>query len=206
MTLFKNNFTKTFTETLPICFKGERDYLHGTDIIQAIWDHCLAADWQHFDIKFNGLSRHALRWVAAGQDPSAPVSLRWQAGESVKQAQLWPTSEVISCRQPFDEDKIDQACVLEPSASSLTLTADTGYRWIDNLVIMNKLLLHTLLPEAPGKWLFTRLVLTQAPPKPTVSTGLTLVFKKNFHYRLTQTDIVCDGVCIGQIYFSLQKE
>ena len=191
-------------------FKGDRDYVHGTDLYQTLTGHLFAHGMtalEDIDMTIHQISRTNLAGDLAPSLPEQPLGKVAVAFKFVHQHQpyriaLSENGEPIKERYPYSEDEIGKVCRIDAGAKSIHCGQETQYSNIEALVAMNKLLLKTLFPAAPGKWYFTRLQLRQpvnAPPWKSIE----LDFLSHFNFKLTKTRIRADGAEAGYVYFSL---
>jgi hypothetical protein len=103
-------------------------------------------------------------------------------------------------RYEYDEARVVSLCSIV--GDDITLTKKSPFTFIETLVAMNKHLHQRMFPEAPGKWLFTRIDLTVGCDD---RENLALRLRHNMNYRLTKSDILVDGRKVGDLYFSLVK-
>ena len=135
-------------------------------------------------------------------DSNAQVNIRLTKGSSSKCYHLLENGDSVDCRYPYDEDNILSKSVLNIDKKSIALTRSTGFTFCENFVALNKYLLESIYPDAKGKWYFTRLEQSFLIPDNSV---FTVVLKKNFKFRLTQSDIFVNGENVGSVYFTLVR-
>lgn len=190
------------TQKLNFCFKGSRNYVHGTDIVSGLFKLFAESDLTNLDIKFNGIAATNLDVVEGGAIESAKVNLRWFEAGQEKHYQLVENGESIDCRYEYDEDSIIKKTQLDLDRKSIALTESTGYSLCENFVALNKYLLQTIYPQEKGKWYFTRLEQSRI-----ISDDALIEVKliKNFNFRLTKSDILVDSQVIGSVYFTMVR-
>ncbi len=198
---------------LPSRFKGGRDYLHGTDIHDAVCKALDAAghdDIRKIDLTFHkivreGLDAELVERSGAGAPPAdAAVVFQFQAGERAFAVYLRPTGEAVTTRDPYPEEQIVDACRFELERKEVTAPEALPFSNIEILVAMNKALLERLFPDVGGKWYFTRLQLTESIWQRKFST-LLVRLEANMNFLVTKSSITADGRPLGHIYFSLVK-
>ncbi len=91
-------------------------------------------------------------------------------------------------------------CVL--NGEQIMIQGQSPFTFIETVVAMNKYMHEQLFQGVSGKWIFTRIDLDS---NCTARAKLELRFKHNMNYHLTKSDVLVDGVKIGDIYFSLVK-
>ncbi len=190
------------TTKLNFCFKGNRAYAHGTDIVAALFKQFADSDLSAIDLKFNGITHTNLDVVDGIDNSEAKVNIRWLEGGSEKHYQLVENGEPIECRYEYDEDNIIAKTSIDLDSQTIRLGAVTGFTLCENLVAMNKYLLQSLYPDEKGKWYFTRLEQTKLISDDAL---IEVELIKNFNFRLTKSDILLDGKVIGSVYFTMVR-
>ena len=188
---------------LNFCFKGSRSYVHGTDIVSELLKLFADQNISDLDLKFNGITQTNLSLVEGQENPDAKVNIRLKEAGEEKSYQLVENAEIIECRYEYDEDEIIKNCQLDLTNQQITLQQSTGLTLCENFVAMNKYLLQSLFLEPKGKWYFTRLEQLKIIPDDAL---ITVKLIKNFNFRLTKSDILVGGECIGSVYFTMVKE
>jgi hypothetical protein len=195
-----------------LSFKGNRDYLHGTDIVTSLQKiiNNQVDDLSFLDIKFHGVSRHQLTFLEdAGSeiDPSAKVTGLARIGETNFRFKLLETSIPVIKRYLYDEKFIKQHLSwMEESVQKIILKSNKDFSPIEGWIAANKVLLQGLFPGVEGKWYFTRLEDYCFALESNLDQDVTLDFIKNFNFRLTKTDVFQNGNRLASIYFTLVKE
>lgn len=188
---------------LSFCFKGNRDYVQGPDIVAAVLKQFSAEEVVDLDFKFNGIVSTNLDLIEGGKVDDAKVNVRLTVNGDPKSLQLIEFGQPIECRYEFDEGQILECCSLDIEAQSIELQNSTAYTSCENLVAMNKHLLQNLYPQEKGKWYFTRL-----EQKHPISDDALITVKliKNFNFRLTKSDIFISNEVVGSVYFTMVRE
>lgn len=194
-------------------FKGERDYVHGTDIYTSIANTLvntstqpLPASFTQFRLAIRKPGRHACRLDispvggADGKPDNAVVEFRFCCGEKMYQGWLSESDSPVAERYSYCEKKAIAGCTVSGETVSLRNCAE--YSTIENLVAATKYLHATLFPDACGKWFFSRLDLPQLLPSQT-NQPLSISLNQSLGKRLTRSDMQMNGQSIGSIYFSL---
>lgn len=184
------------------CFKGQRDYVQGPDIVLAVLHLFKNKEVSTLDIKFNGVTKQGLK-VAESYIEDANVNVRCMLdGESVD-IQLIESGAPITCRKDFDEDEILKGCTFNKEQQAVIMHSYSPYSFIENMVSLNKYLLNSIFSTQLGKWYFTRLELSKVIENNSL---LTVKFVKNFNFRLLKSDVYSGGELVASIYFTLIKE
>ncbi|MEN3943438.1 hypothetical protein WJU23_19210 [Prosthecobacter sp. SYSU 5D2] len=199
--------TRTYPLELP--FRGERTYLHGTDLHQAIVA-ALGADLPAgpVSITFHSLLKQLPDLVCSTDslrhlrdDPTFRGEVRFGSGDAVLNAALLESTRPATERKICNENEVAAAAVVDETAKSATLEADGPGNLIERIVFLNKHLHLKLLPHLSPKWLFARLELS-APLPAEAPQQLSLVLKQVLGNRFTRSDILFDGQRFGSISFS----
>lgn len=188
---------------LNFCFKGGRNYVHGTDIVAEVLKQYTEESLADLDFKFNGIASTNLDLIEGGKAENANVNIRLTVNGEPKTFQLIESGESIGCRYEFDEGRILECCDLDMVAQSIELQNPTAYSFCENFVTMNKSLLQNLYPQEKGKWYFTRL--EQKYPVDDDAL-ITVKLIKNFNFRLTKSDILISNEVVGSVYFTMVRE
>lgn len=187
------------------CYKGERGYVHGTDIYNQLMLFLTDSkiECSSADLSFHGVTKNNLTFVLDELPPEKDAKFIFkytdQSGQKKSIFGL-ENDHPVKCRYPYNENEIYEKALIDISAQRLVIEEDTSYSFIENIVALNKFLLEQLFPNVIGKWYFTRIQLKEIPQK---KFPVTLVFKSHFNFKLTKTEIMVDSKVIGYIYFSL---
>lgn len=191
-------------------FKGDRDYLHGTDIYESAiksLTHVGHLSPQNIDLMFHRLVRTQLSAELCLKSQSSQASppdavLSFRSGGEQSQLRLTESGSPISARNVYDEKLISAASRLSIKSKSIELDNRLQYSSIEIIVALNKFLLCSLFTELNGKWLFVRLVSDQK-----------LTSSKDAHFAITLVHIMANKFTkstftinqrqSGQIFFSL---
>jgi hypothetical protein len=184
-------------------FKGNRNYVHGPDIFNALKDMFYSLNPTQIDIRFNGMSSKSLIIKSDAEPSLAKVNVSFVVSGREQRYFLVEGDKEISSRTIYDEQSIVDSSILDQTNTEVRQTKVTKYTFIENAVALNKLLLSSVLTGKKGKWLFTRIEL-----KNFVDDASLVVLKlvKNSNYRIVKSDIHVRNVIVGSIYFSLLQE
>ena len=195
---------------LSFCFKGERDYVQGTDIYEAVAD--LAREHIGQELRQLRLSIHRflrtqadLYWSnepPAARPPEAVADFSAFGVGVCTSGWLLERARQIECRKPYDEGPVRENSVF--TGTSVSLRASSGLSPIETLVSMTKHLHNRAVPAAPARWIFSRLDIRRLL-RPEDAAGLTVRLVDNLHGRLTRCNVEVGGEALGQIYFSLVR-
>ncbi|MBV1916146.1 MAG: hypothetical protein KUG72_12220 [Pseudomonadales bacterium] len=188
---------------LSFCFKGNRSYIHGTDIMNALLDYFEGKDVTKIDVKFHGVSSCNLKLIAGNELPNAKVNVSLFVDNEEKLFQMVENGKEIDCHYEYDEGSLISQCQLDLDNQQIHQSGVTGYSFYENFVAMNKHLLQSLYPEKQGKWYFTRI---EQAKQINDDALITVKLTKNFNFRLTKSDILLKGEKLGSVYFTMVKE
>lgn len=190
------------TNKLNFCFKGARQYVHGTDIVATLFKTMANKSLTQIDLRFNGIAKTNLDLIEGQDSDQAKVNIRWLEKGQKKYYQLVENGESIDCRYEYNEDLIIEKTTLDLKSQSIHLNESTRVTLCENFVAMNKHLLQQLFPDVAGKWYFTRLEQTTLIDDDAL---ISVKLIKNFNFRLTKSDILLNGEVIGSVYFSMVR-
>ncbi|WP_143432927.1 hypothetical protein [Herbaspirillum camelliae] len=192
---------------LTLSFKGERDYIQGPDIFDAVIQAlCAGAETTRvaqIDVAFHRLARHAVELINDDQGSAMdPVAICQYSIDGVRrQAFVVETGTEIVERHPYPEEDIIERMSIDTDQRTCALDIDLPFTDMELWVSMTKALHKALFPELNGKWLFVRARFEHYAPD---AKGFrTLAFKSNFNNKLTRCEAMRDGVKVGEIYFSI---
>ena len=192
---------KKFPKDINLSFKGERDYLHGTDIFPSLLE--ITGEVKDISIQFHKLTSNVLR---AQMVEESDISKLRSTGKlcalmSYKKSShqyfiaLTETTKSIISRYPYDEEQttIGANIIGKEIIQNLYLAGS----FIERTVALNKKLLNSVVNIHP--WLFSRLDLKEAPVYPQ---SLSLRLTNEIGNRSFHSEITGDGLLLGKIYFS----
>lgn len=194
---------------LDLAWKGDRDYLHGTDIFQVVTRILRERDstaLTAFSMNLHSLVRTQPTLVF--EDPSGRGTSNVERAATFELATergltrcfLHPSERRVWNRTAYAESMITENCVVE--AARVRLRNDTGHLPIETIVAMTKSLHVEELRVARGKWLFTKLELDSWLDG-VDGSKIEIALEANFHNRLTRSAIEIAGRRVGRIFFSL---
>lgn len=188
---------------LEFCFKGSRDYVHGTDIFNKLTN--LFQDnvkESKIDLSFHGIAQTNIDLVTKKPDDEKLIKFVFKSRNDLQSFVYYgiENHSKINCRYEYPEEEICKASNINVNTKRISLKQDTGFSFIENIVALNKYLLETLFQEINGKWYFTRLQLDEVVD---VSYPIELELKANFNFKLTKSAVFVDNKLLGYLYFSL---
>ncbi len=182
-------------------FKGNREYVHGTDITNHFLTFFSEQKPTNIDIKFHGIVKNNLLMTNVKSE-GVKADIRCFLDGEKQSFFLYEDSSSVTSRYEYDESLILAKSEIDLAAETIALTSSTGFTACENFVALNKELLTKLYPEELGKWYFTRLEL---PAAISDNSLLTVQLVKNFNFRLTKSTILIDGIPAGNVYFTLVR-
>jgi hypothetical protein len=185
-------------------YKGDRGYIHGTDILNQTteWLASIRPDISDIDIAFHKLAVRQLRGIATipgdGVDPVAVCS--YTTGGERARVSLLEIDQAVLGRYPYQEDDIVKEMKIDLTKRQGVLNGDTHYSDIEVFVAMTKTLHYKVFQQLPGKWLFVRGRFPWAL-KNSMANERTITIAASFNDKLTRSAAMMDGVKVGEIYF-----
>lgn len=174
---------------LRIPFKGDRTYLHGTDLFNAL----VAATGADRDIELT-IFRPMTRLPAATRTDRTKAKTETAGALFCTGAECWSITETeneVTERVPYDEGAI----VSNGLIADESIVGPIAKSFIETAVAYNKALLSSVTGNAD--WWFVRLELKRVPPASGEVKVRLLV-----QSRMTKSSIEIDGDEVGYIYFS----
>lgn len=190
-------------------FKGARNYIQGTDMFNAVISGATGATIENIRFTIHDFVHTPVCQLYSADNKEdlsdvQGICARFQYDENGITHYFALTEsdgDVNSAeRHEYDEDRIVSLCALEQD--KIILKAYSPFTFIETVVSMNKHMHQQLFPDAPGKWIFTKIDLDAAID---ARDNLALQLKHNMNYRLTKSDILLNNNKVGDIYFSLVK-
>lgn len=188
-------------------FKGDRNYVHGTDIYSKLMEH-LSGNFELHDIDLSfhevitsNLKAKFFNSAAKGLIDGTPASFfKFTSGNERYTIQLVETGELITGSYEYDEDKIGEGAIFYNEEKTIELNSLNGYTNVEQVVALNKSLLNKLFTDA-GKWYFTKIAI-----KKDINIERPGVIKirlvNNIGSKITKSLIFFDGEEKGFIWFS----
>ena len=187
--------------SLKLRYKGSRNYLHGSDIYNAIVNS--------LGNEFTGhLARLVFGRVARNQikiSMSEQVSLEKVVGRGTwrtsigEQIQFWLIESALPVTESyeFDESAITAGALIDNEI--IRGVRSNAYTLIENIVTLTKCLNHSLAPDVKGKWLFGQINLEGALPHEWSNLAITRTHLVGNAF--SRNNITINGREFGQIRF-----
>lgn len=193
-------------QNLNFCFKGNRTYVHGTDIYNKLLDYVenMKCGISSIDLSFHGITKKNIKISEEKPQDEDLLKFAYRYTDKENNKTILfgiENNEEIECRYEYAEEDICILSELDLENQVVILKKDSSFSFIENTVAINKFLLENLFSDVNGKWYFTRLQIKEIPKDKFYP--LKLVLKANFNFKLTKTEIFIDEESIGFIYFSL---
>jgi len=194
---------KSGFESVPLglSYKGERDYLHGSDIFQALSEWARATYGENVFV-----SRLSFRHLARSHCTVTTEPLQSSlAGEGKLIAQgaavpfwLAETGQPVQERYAYDEDAVVAPLIMDADSRQAVLPAVTASP-IEEVIAVTKKLSNQVAPLSSGKWLFGQLQLNE--PLTREGRPLRIVMRSLLASRFSINDIYYGERLIGNIRF-----
>jgi len=190
------------TESLAISFRGDRTYLHGTDLYSAVHSAFLRELEAEAltDIRFK-IPQFYRRPVVLEITPGIHGSAVLQCSAN---AQVWSghlhddPSAPAPQRVAFDEDAIMQA--MRVSGRTAEFTSEGRWTAIERIVFLGKFLnIHLDPPAAEKQWVFTQLELDRSLRN---DAEVSVEFGSALEDFFTKSAVLISGVKCGSVYFA----
>lgn len=191
-----------------LCFRGERGYLHGTDIYQYLVSlPDLTLPDAPISLTFHsrlGRQPDLVKNADGAESKNAP-SFRGHVvtghPSKTQTAFLMESDREITERHPCNEKDVTLDARVDVQQRTASLPQGACGTCIEQVVFLNKALHQAVFPGA-GSWLFARLELSKPLP-PADSSRLSLRMIQVLGQRFTRSEILWDGLRLGSLCFSL---
>ena len=165
---------------LDFCFKGNRKYVHGTDIAMKLIKSC-ADEVKNIDIAFHAITVNNMCF-STEKPEGKDVKVTFRCIQDENKVVLFgiENNTSIECRYEYFEESIVDNSIVDITEKSIILNTPTEYSFIEHIVAMNKSLLESIYTDINGKWYFTRLEQKYILPDDAL---ITVKLIKNFSFR-----------------------
>ena len=190
---------------LNIEFRGDRDYLHGTDIYNAIHSSFLetlqVAHLENIRFKIPHFFMSSIDLIISESPQVSKAEWLCQASGLNLQGKIAENpSAAKPQRRPFDESKLTELMSLTGQGAFLKLPNEASP--IEGIVFLAKYLHYQLFPvDAESQWIFTRLELNSSLNRDD-SKDVCVEFESALNGFYTKSAITVSGVRRGFIFFS----
>lgn len=194
------------SKQLKLQFKGDRNYLHGSDIYNETltWLQLNRGNVQSIDFSFHlTTSRQLCAIIGVLPEGIHPVAICFFTANGVReQLYVVETEFDVIGRYHYPEEEIAKQIEIDLSTRQCVLLGDVAYTDIELWVTMAKTLHYKIFPLQSGKWWFVR---GRYPRYESRSQNLkrTLCIVSNFNNKLTRSEVYLDDLIAGEIYFAI---
>lgn len=184
-------------------FKGERTYIHGTDLFQSITQVLNIGNSGYLkDVSFRSFANKqciALFCAPDSSDTEIICQGRWHDNEKNSDVRFWVVEQgaPISERYEFDEEALCSGA--EFTESLIINKFNSEFSMIENIVALTKKFHNKKLPLFKGKWVFGQIFLNQRLPNS--SSQIQIENYQNIKDRFSRNRIVLDEKSVGEIRF-----
>lgn len=189
-------------------FKGDRDYLHGSDILpvalRAAANGRLLNEISTIDIIFHSLARTGLTLC-----PTVPAPRERKAHlaciiDGVRRKwSLVEDGRPIVHRYPYPEEQIIAVTSINATSGTATSSDLLPFTSIERWVAMIKALHHAVYPNERRKWLFVRAKLASYRDSYPGMVEHSAKLQTAVADKLTRSTVMVNGRNVGDIFFAL---
>ncbi|MDF1815519.1 MAG: hypothetical protein P1V20_25195 [Verrucomicrobiales bacterium] len=190
-----------------MAFRGARDYLHGTDLYDAVVsssdDPCSAMSDFYINFHSKLVKQPDIVWDVPAdrmKDSSFRVEFGCQIQGAERKGAIFESDRSISDRRECNEKKVVESAQIDLENRTGILVVPADARPIESVVFLNKHLNSLVLPHIKAPWLFTKIELSQMLPENTIK-NLELKLSQVLGDRLGRSEIIVDGASVGHITF-----
>ena len=180
-------------------FKGDRTYLHSTDVLSFIENNY---DFSEIDIKFYKLLRSQPK-IKLTQNISninkGNIVAKIKTKNFEKFLVFFATKKKIKNNYSFDEDLLIKFFKL--NKSSVKCGFKTTVKYIDLIVSMSKIW-HIKKIDKKKKWMVARISLKKKLSNSSKTKYILIKIKKIMSKNYTESDIFINKKLLGKIYYS----
>ena len=184
-------------------FKGERTYIHGTDLFQSVTqflENGKVGYLKEMSFRLFGDKQCAILF-SAPESPDARIISQglWHDSDSDSNVKFWviEQGDSVSDRYEFDEDTLCSRADLDEE--KIIRKYNLAFSMIENIVALTKFFHNTKLPLTNGKWVFGQIVMNERLPD--ISHHIEIKNYQNIKNRFSRNHIILDGRHIGEIRF-----
>ncbi len=192
---------------LSLRFKGDRKYIQGGDIFNALAD--VSYEIRNQDklfinkLVFRRFAHHACQLTTDKPknmgDVVGQVQFKSLLGKGVVDGWVEEKDTFVSDRHDFDESLLLSSASLEYDIRSATLSQRSIYTPIEDVIALTKYLNYSITPKISGSWVFGQLNMTE--PLINNYQSLTIRMKNLIDSKFSMNEIILDGRQVGVIQF-----
>ncbi len=194
---------------LKLQYKGERNYIRGSDIYNAAMDivQTMLDDQAWINhIVFRGFARNSCDLILEAPKDYSKKAIRAvctiKHKEKLIPAIIVETNNKINERYGFDENIVLNEVVLQKK--SIFQNRRAGFSAIEEIIVLTKHLHNKLIPIQQGRWIFSQLDLIE-PFTINNEYCYSIELKQNLANRMTVSNIIEGDRHIGQIRFTVSS-
>jgi hypothetical protein len=184
-------------------FKGDRDYVHGTDMLNKFLD--VYEDISNFSIRIKKITNRNLRILqeVSNEIIVATIVVEKKTGLN-KTFFLVEADSNAEGRYPYNERELVSCSTIDDRQETITMTLKPSYTLIENIVALHKKLVTKLI-SSDLKWLFVGMEMKQIP-NISKSDQATIKIEKKLGTKLIKSSVWINKNNIGSIRFSAIKK
>lgn len=186
-------------------FKGDRKYVHGTDLYEKSYKLLKEINQETSfieKISFKKISKKQCFITLEKPETNEKVCCdgiaKLKNNACIK---FWwiESNEEICSRYTFNEESITSKSTIESEKNIEIENININYKLIEIIVSLTKKIHYNYSPDIDGKWLFAQLNLYRKPPEKIGKIKISIItLVKN---KFSVSDIAIDNLLIGNIRF-----
>lgn len=194
------NHTGNIMKELNFNLKGQRKYIQGPDIYNAIAN--FYENMKLYELSFHQMMTHNIILCEDMPDKNLYFIAKYknQIDEKilfgVKNESSVPLKSI-----PYPEENIISKSKIDFSTQEITLFNTSGFSFMEEIIALNKYLLLNITNNKKGKWYFAKLILNDDFK---VFYPLSMRFKTLFNNMLAKSEICINGKIAGAVLFFWQ--
>jgi hypothetical protein len=194
-------------------FKGNRNYVHGSDIYPAALRIAFEL-WGRYPDEAMGtfhkiLKRQGVFRLRSGEKGSSSEDLYarfvFKLGERKYELALNASNQPIRETRPYDEE--DVLRFSEMSTKAIRMIVRSDYHYMEQIIAMTKRLHKVVYADVNDKWLFTRFnIKNRIDPEDYRESVLEIRAERKLQNMLSQCSIFANNLTVGRIFFTAIKD
>lgn len=195
------------TKKLDIQLKGDRDYVHGTDLVDLVYPTLAegaGGALDTFEIAFHRMGRRQAELIWDTDTPPEGTFANGAWARGAKRGRFWVRegTAVIDGRRPYPEEEIVAQLTYDEGNSEARLLAPLSFSDIEHWIPMIKAMHQRRFADAAGKWVFARAKLRAYDPRHGPSS-LRVALAATLGTKLTRNEVYLNDEKIGDVFFAL---
>ncbi len=181
-------------------FKGDRKYVHGTDMINKFLD--TVQGYNSLSIQIRKITTKNLYVVEASNNLPlvANISLNVEGG-SIEKYYLVESDQDAKGRYSYNEEKLVESAEIDSESEVATIKYSNTYSLVENIVALHKKLVNQII-SSDVKWLFVELKLNLSSLELLKGDLIAIRIKRKLGFKLVESIISINKVDLGVIRFS----